>query len=644
MKKLRKAPKSSDQPASNRDAELQRAAAHYNAGRFDDAAAVYASLCIRNPGDATAWYLAGLVSFQRGLFVEAEQQLRRVIEVSRDLAMRFEASIWIAKALLAQHRADASRKTLYAMAQDVWDDAAKLSALIDPITRADGFEDLEPILQRIVALSPEHPGANAELSLFDFRRRDFGEAFRRATLALEQEPHHPAALRVLAHVLHNIGEVKRAASLYRSAVKESLAGKGTTNVLACYESMLGALVYADVSDEELRQSHTGWETLVTLPSRPRKPVLLRAGRPLRIGYMSPDFRHHAVSFFFEPLLQNHDDAVVTPILYSNSKTVDHVSERLRERATIWRDITSMSDIEVADLVERDRIDILVDLAGYTLGNRMGVFHLRPAPLQVNYLGYPCTTGLSQMDYRFTDEDCDPLGETDMVYTEKLIRLPGGFYAWQPPDEFPEVGPPPVLKNGLITFGSLNTLSKLTDEVIELWCRLMQEVADSRLVLQAEPFAHEWVRQRMIAKFEAHGVERTRIDLHQRSLTIGEHLELYNQIDIALDPFPWGGHTTTCTALFMGVPVVTLRGRRMASRMSASVLHRMGFDAWIAETPEQYLQVATKLAEDVERLATIRQAQRMVFATSGLMDGHRLARAVEAAYLAIWDHHAGTETA
>jgi predicted O-linked N-acetylglucosamine transferase (SPINDLY family) len=299
----------------------------------------------------------------------------------------------------------------------------------------------------------------------------------------------------------------------------------------------------------------------------------------------------------------------------------------------------MNDVEVADLIERDEIDLLVDLAGYTLGNRMGVFHLRPAPLQVNYLGYPCTTGLAEMDYRFTDEDCDPLGETDKVYTEKLVRLPGGFYAWQPPDEYPTNAPPPAAQNGFITFGSLNTLAKLTDDVIELWSRLLQEVVGSRLILQAEPFANDWVRQRILQKFESHGIISSRIDLHPRSVTMVEHLELYSQIDIALDPFPWGGHTTTCTALFMGAPIVTLRGRRMASRMSASVLHRMGFDAWIAETPDQYIQIAKGLAADVDRLATIRLAQRTVFAASSLMDGNRLARVIEAAYQAIWDHHA-----
>lgn len=630
------------QPTLNRDVEVQRAAAHYNAGRLAEAATIYAALCAHDRRDATAWFLGGLVSFQRELLDDAERQLRTVLDVCNEPALRFEAATWLAKTLRVLRRPREACEVLLASSKDVWDDAAKLWSLFEPIMQAGGFEDLEPLLRRVVALSPDHAAANAELSLFDFRRRDLGAAFQRAAIALEREPRNPAALRVQAHIHHDVGEVKKAASLYRDAVEQSLAGRGETNILAVYESMLGALVYADVSDDELRTAHENWRTLLRSTPRARKFLQERGDRPLRIGYVSPDYRHHAVAFFFEPLLQNHDPAAVTPILYSNSTKVDHVTERLRARAGEegWRDITSMDDVQAADLIERDRIDILVDLAGYTLGNRMGVFHLRPAPLQVNYLGYPCTTGLAEMDYRFTDEDCDPLGETDKVYTEKLVRLPGGFYAWQPPEEYPSGTPPPALKNGYITFGSLNTLAKLTDDVIELWSRLMQEVVGSRLILQADPFSDEWVRQRILKKFELHGVDASRIELHRRSQLMVEHLELYNRIDIALDPFPWGGHTTTCTALFMSVPVVTLRGRRMASRMSASVLHRMGFDAWIADTREEYIEIAKVLAADVDRLATIRLAQRTVFSASGVMDGNRLARVIEAAYQAIWDHHAG----
>lgn len=624
---------------SHRDSALQRAAAHYNAGRLDQADAIYADLCERNPRDAMPRYLRGLIAFQQHRLVQATAILREALLHAVDVGQRGDIAVWLAKALNAQKLRAEARSVLLAAADEVGDDVDRLAALIEPMMLADGFEQLEPILRRVVCLAPAHPRANAELALFEFRDRRLQLAMERASLAHAADPEIPAALRVLGLVHHEVGEVKQAAPYYKAAVEAARRGKGHTNVLGVYESMLGALVYADVSDEELRQSHERWQTLVIPPSRPRKPVRPRGDRPLRVGYVSPDFRNHAVAFFFEPLLHNHDERVVTSVLYSNTKKHDEVTERIREVAPEWRDIVGIDEAAAADLIEQDEIDILVDLAGHTVDNRMGIFHLRPAPLQVNYLGYPCTTGLAQMDYRFTDEDCDPLGETDAVYTEKLVRLPGGFYAWRQPDVYPAPGPPPAVQNGHITFGSLNTLAKITDDVIALWSRLMLEVKGSRLILQAEPFANAWVKDRILGKFARHGVTADRIEMHGR-MPMLEHLELYNRIDIALDPFPWGGHTTTCMALFMSVPVITLRGRRMASRMSASALHRMGFDAWIADSAEEYLQIAKALASDVDRLATIRLAQRTVFTSSGLMDGNRLARVIEAAYQAIWDHHAG----
>lgn len=357
---------------------------------------------------------------------------------------------------------------------------------------------------------------------------------------------------------------------------------------------------------------------------------------MRIGYVSPDFRQHAVCSFFEPLLRNHDPEFVSPILYSNAARHDQASGRLRAASVGWREIVDLNDEQAADLIEQDGIDILVDLAGYTVGNRMGAFHLRPAPLQVNYLA---TTGLAQMDYRFTGEDCDPLGETDAVYSERLVRLPGGFYAWNPPADAPPVARPPALANGFITFGSFNTLSKITEDVVDLWSRLLREVPGSRLVLQAGSLGNDWMRARTLARFIVRGIDPARLDL-LGGMSLFEHLDVCGRIDVALDPFPWGGHTTTCTALFMGAPVVTLRGRRMASRMSASVLHRMGLDAWIAETPAQYLDIARRLALDVDLRAELRSMQRAALLASDLTDGHRLARVVEAAYQALWDHHAG----
>jgi protein O-GlcNAc transferase len=627
------------------DAAFLRAATHYNAGRHVDAIATYTELCRHDPENARAWFLRGLVEHERGENTASERCLRTALDFTHDRIERHEIRRWLGRILRLRGAKKEACEFFHAAARDVWDDPVILHELVIEVMLVDAFDTLEPVFARILELQPSDPIANAEIALFDLRRREFKIARDRATKSLAADPEIAAALRVLGHVHHDIGEVKEGASLYAQAVDAAVHGKGAINVLATYESMLGALVYADVTDLELRTAHERWQTIDGNVPRPRKAIRPRENRSLRIGYVSPDFRSHAVAFFFEPLLHNHDPATATAVLYSNVSPTKHdeVTERIRAVAEEWRDIHGLSDEAVADLIEKDEIDILVDLAGFTVDNRMGVFHLRSAPIQINYLGYPSTTGLKEMDYRFTDEDCDPLGVSDSVYTEKLVRIPGGFYAWRQPDVYPATAPPPALKNGYITFGSLNTLSKVTDDVIMLWSQILNRVPGSRFILQAEPLRNEWVRERVLEKFAAHGIARERLTLHGVMLLL-EHLELYNEIDIALDPFPWGGHTTTCTALFMGVPVVTLRGRRMASRMSASVLHRMGFDAWIAETPEQYLQIATKLAEDVERLATIRQAQRMVFATSGLMDGHRLARAVEAAYLAIWDHHAGTETA
>jgi predicted O-linked N-acetylglucosamine transferase (SPINDLY family) len=623
----------------DRDDALRKAADHYHHGRFADADDVYQSLCMHDPDDALPWYLRGLLACQRGRYAEAVAHLQHALAGNGAAALRFQIEFWLGTALTSQERRRDARVHLQAAAGCAWNDVEKLTELIPLFLQADAVEEMEPLLRRVLELDPTHVEAQAELSLCEVSRGDLHSALQRATSALEEKPGIPAALRTLGHVHHIVGDMKSAQKAYADAVDEICCGKGIENLFDVYESMLGALVYTDVSDDELRQAHERWQTFMAPQTRPRKQVLPRGGRPLRIGYVSPDFNDHAVSYFFEHLLQNHEPAVVTTILYANSSKKDHVSERLRASAAGWRDIVDLGDGQVADLIEQDRIDILVDLAGYTVGNRMPVFHLRPAPLQVSYLGYPCTTGLAQMDYRFTDEDCDPLGETDAVYTEKLVRLPGGFYAWRPPDTAPDVVAPPAATNGFITFGSLNTLSKITDDVIALWSRLLHEVPRSRLVLQAGPLADSWVRARIAGKFASHGIEAARLDLHGR-MPLLEHLGLYHQIDVALDPFPWGGHTTTCTALFMGVPVVTLRGRRMASRMSASVLRRMGFDAWIAESPDQYLHIARSLAADVDRLEAIRLGQREVFVASDLTDGARLARVIEAAYLAIWDHHAG----
>jgi predicted O-linked N-acetylglucosamine transferase (SPINDLY family) len=356
---------------------------------------------------------------------------------------------------------------------------------------------------------------------------------------------------------------------------------------------------------------------------------------IKIGYISPDFREHSVSYFFLPFLKYHNSASFEIFCYSEVKREDNITNRIKELSDNWRSISWLSDRAVADQVRRDRIHILVDLAGHTSENRLLVFAHRPAPVQVTWLGYPGTTGMPVIDYRLTDDIADPPGESDKYHSESLIRLPQGFLCYGPPKDAPEVSGLPARRNGCITFGSFNNLPKINPEVIGLWSRLLHQVVDSRLVLKSKQFADEHVRQRFLALFFDCGVAAERVTLLPRVASTAGHLSLYHQVDIGLDPFPYNGTTTTCEALWMGVPVITLRGDRHAGRVGASILTRLGLGDMVAEDEDKYVGIGIKLAQDINALATLRSGMRSRMQSSGLCDGKSFARTMEDTYQKVW---------
>jgi predicted O-linked N-acetylglucosamine transferase (SPINDLY family) len=358
-------------------------------------------------------------------------------------------------------------------------------------------------------------------------------------------------------------------------------------------------------------------------------------KKLKIGYISPDFRQHSVSFFLLPFLQNHDCKVDEIFCYSAVKSPDILTDRIRKLSDHWCSIMGLSDMTVAEQVRRDGIDILVDLAGHTSENRLLVFAHRPAPVQVTWLGYPGTTGMPVIDYRLTDDIADPPGESDKYHSESLIRLPQGFLCYGPPKDAPEVSGLPARRNGCITFGSFNNLPKINPEVIGLWSRLLHQVVDSRLVLKSKQFADEHVRQRFLALFFDCGVAAERVTLLPRVASTAGHLSLYHQVDIGLDPFPYNGTTTTCEALWMGVPVITLRGDRHAGRVGASILTRLGLGDMVAEDEDKYVGIGIKLAQDINALATLRSGMRSRMQSSGLCDGKSFARTMENIFQKVW---------
>jgi predicted O-linked N-acetylglucosamine transferase (SPINDLY family) len=355
---------------------------------------------------------------------------------------------------------------------------------------------------------------------------------------------------------------------------------------------------------------------------------------LHIGYVSPDFRAHSVAFFFEPLLEKHSKSSFRIFCYSDVMRPDFVTRRLQPLASVWRDVRHLSDKQLAAQIQADGIDILVDLAGHTAGNRMSVFTRRPAPVQVSWLGYPNTTGLSAMDYRLTDSWADPPGETESLHTETLVRLPGGFLCYDPHNDSVTESVSRD-ENGPITFGSFNNLAKVTPEVISVWSALLTQVPDARLLLKTKPLRDEAVREHVYSLFREQGIARDRVELTGWVPGRGDHLGLYSRVDIGLDTFPYNGTTTTCEALWMGVPVITLAGHVHAGRVGVGLLSQVGLTELIARDRADYVALAGQLAGDRDRLAALHGGLRTRVSASALCDARAFAGHVEAAYRNMW---------
>ncbi len=362
------------------------------------------------------------------------------------------------------------------------------------------------------------------------------------------------------------------------------------------------------------------------------------GRRLRVGYVSPDFRAHSVAFFIEPVLEHHDRDRFEVFCYYNNTLADAVTERLRRHADGWRIIAGKSDAEVARQIRADRIDILVDLAGHTAMSRALVLARKPAPVQVTWLGYPNTTGLSAVDYRITDEFADPPGTSEHLHAERLVRLPGSFSCYRPPDDAPDVAGLPAGMTGCITFGSFNAPAKISARSIGLFAEVLRAVPGSRLMLKNNALHEAATRETMIQAFLRVGVAPDRLMLLGRDPSHGHHLAHYNDVDIALDTVPYNGATTTCDALWMGVPVVTLAGTTHVGRVGVSLMSNLGLTDLIAHTPLEYSAIAARLAEDLQALAALRAGLRPRMSTSVLTDARRFTGHLEQAYRKMWEKY------
>jgi predicted O-linked N-acetylglucosamine transferase (SPINDLY family) len=356
---------------------------------------------------------------------------------------------------------------------------------------------------------------------------------------------------------------------------------------------------------------------------------------VKIGYVSGDFGAHPVTYFLLRVFEHHNRDEFELYCYSNRSVDDDLTCYFREHSHHWRSIRKVDTREAAGLIRRDGIDILVDLAGYSGGNRLDVFCLKPAPVQVSWLGYPNTSGIPEIDYRITDAVADPPCMSDEIHTERLLRLPGTFLCFFPPPEAPKKLVCPYRNNGYITFGSFNNLAKITPRVLEVWANIMRNLPNSRFLMKRDAFSDAEVRRYFEEVFESHGIAKERLLLRPSIANIYKHINFYQEVDIALDSFPYNGTTTTCEALWMGVPVVTICGDRHAARVGASILTEVGLPELIANSHEEYVEVAVAIARDDDRREFLRRNLRKMINDSLLGNGAAFTKNLEETYRAVW---------
>jgi predicted O-linked N-acetylglucosamine transferase (SPINDLY family) len=609
------------------------AEAHYNLGialqakeQLDKAIAAYRQAIGIKPDYADAHYNLGIILQGKGQLDEAIAAYRQAIGIKPDYA---EAHSNLGLALVDVGQLDEAIAS-YRQAIRLKPDYANAHYNLGIALQGKGqLDEAIVVYRQAIGLKPDLALAHNNLAnaLKDMGRLD--EAIAAYRQALRLKPDLAEAYYNLGIALMNVGRFDEAIAACRQAI-------GLKPDYALAHSLLVFILhyYPGYDGQAILAEHRHWARVHAEPLK----KLIRPhtnnrdpDRRLRIGYVSPDFREHVVAQNLLPLLREHDHRQVEVFCYSNVLRPDARTDQIRRHADVWRSIVRLSDSHAVDLIRQDQIDILVDLALHTANNRLLVFAHKPAPVQATYLGYCGSTGMDAMDYRLSDPYLDPPDLELSIYSERTIRLPETYWCYGVGGPTPDPSPPPVAAAGYVTFGCLNSFAKVSPLAMDLWAQILQGVPRSRLIIHSDPGTHlDSVRERFAGK----GISPDRLEFAGLQ-PWPKYVRTYSRIDIALDPLPWGGGITTCDALWMGVPVVSLVGRTAVGRGGASILANIGQPELIAQTPEQYVRIATDLAGNLPRLSELRRTLRPRMQASPLMDAPRFARNIEAAYRQMW---------
>ncbi|MEH6824095.1 MAG: hypothetical protein V7629_09330 [Motiliproteus sp.] len=508
------------------------------------------------------------------------------------------------------------------------DDLELKTACADYLLAMGSLPEGEALCRDVLVKNPMHPGSTFSLARI-LKADRVSEALQIMEAFIAKAPGNAQAQWLWASLLVSCGQVEASMQALSKSLRIS-----PDNMLFHDDRAFFSLYLPTEQQDHLCQFHRDAADALqrNVFCRPFKPACDPDPlRPLTIAYMSPDLYRHSVSYFLEPLLRGHDREQVRVIVYSDATNRDAVNQRLRGLADQWYDVAGVGDNGLRAQIIRDGVDILIELAGHTGNNRLGVLAAVAAPVQVSYLGYPSPLELPAIPYRVTDEYADPMAEAGNERHQTLCRLPGGFLCYQADANAPEVAPLPWGRNDYVTFGSFNVREKLSISTLQMWARILDAVPNSRLLLKARCFADPLIRQAFIDQYETLGIAAERLQVMGHVKKVDSHLALYAEVDIALDPLSYNGTTTSCEGLWQGVPMVSLQGDRHASRVGSSLLHQLGLGELVAMDESDYLQIATRLASDTVRLEAMRTSMRERMRHSPLMDEQRIGREMDAAY-------------
>ena len=683
--------------------ELQKAIGYHQSGQLENAQKIYNKIIKINPCHGDALHLLGVIAHQtrnndaaislikkaiqnnpenplyyyhlgkvlkaQGCLDSAISAFRKTIELKPDDA---EAYLAMGNIYQAQKQTD-DAVYCYQKAIQIKSDYTDAYNNLGAILKEKGhLDEAISCYNTALRLKPDDHEVYNNLGIALKKQGNIKEAIACYEKALQLKPDYADVYNNIGIALKDEGLLSEAIACYQKSlslkpeVAETYNNMGIAlkdqgkidEAIACYHkaleikpdyvsahsNMLFALhQLASIDPAQLFDQHKQWAKqhsapfLTYIPSHRNDK---RGDRRLRVGYVSPDFKAHSVACFMEALLETHNRSDFEIWCYSDVAIKDFTTNRFEDLADIWRDISGAPDEVVAKWIRDDQIDILVDLAGHTANNRMLVFARKPAPIQVTYLGYPNTTGLDTVDYRITDPWTDPPGETDHLYTEKLVHLPHGFLCYTPYKDSPAIKGLPAETSNVITFGSFNNRAKITPEVVKVWSRLLSTVPNARLLLKSKSLSDIETQNMLQNQFMENNVSPEQLLFYSYSPSTYDHLDLYNRMDIGLDTFPYNGTTTTCEALWMGVPVIVLSGAFHMSRVGVSLLTHVGLTDWITSSVDEYIDKAVTWTRDFEKLKRIRSSLRDKMRRSPLLDAGLLTLSLENAYKTMWKHYVG----